>query len=81
VLAVENRLDLLNKRYEEYTNAESSILGSAQEYRIGTRLLRRADLKEIADMIQYLEKEIANEQSKQLGKGRNRVFGVIPRDL
>lgn len=76
-----NRLETLTKRLEDYLKAEDSVLNGAQEYKIGTRDFKRADLKEISEMIAYLEKEIANEQSKQLGKGRNRVIGVIPRDF
>lgn len=76
-----NRLDTLNKRLEDYLKAEDSVLNGAQEYRIGSRQFRRGDLKEISEMIGYLEKEIQNEESKQLGKGRNKVIGVIPRDF
>ena len=76
-----NRLETLKTRLENYLKAEDSILNGAQEYKIGSRDLKRADLNEISEMIQYLEKEIATEESKKQGKGRNRVFGVIPRDF
>ncbi|WP_297429296.1 DUF6148 family protein [Clostridium sp.] len=76
-----NRLETLKTRLEGYLKAEDSILNGAQEYKIGTRDFKRADLGEISEMIQYLEKEIAAEESRQQGKGRNRVFGVIPRDF
>jgi hypothetical protein len=75
------RLDTLKARLAQYIECETTILGGAQEYSIGSRRLTRANLKEIADMIQYLEREVANEESKTAGKGRNRVFGVIPRDF
>lgn len=45
------------------------------------RNLTRANLPEISQMIKYLEKEIAAEEAKSHGRGRNRVIGVIPRDL
>lgn len=76
-----NRLETLKKRYEEYVKAEDTILNGGQEYRIGTRQFKRGDLKTISETIAYLEKEIANEESKQQGKGRNKLIGVIPRDL
>ncbi|RII32842.1 hypothetical protein D2A34_21845 [Clostridium chromiireducens] len=76
-----SRLETLKTRLENYYKAEDSILNGAQEYKIGSRDFRRADLNEISQMIQYLEKEIATEESKSQGKGRNRVFGVIPRDF
>lgn len=74
------RLETLQERLQLYLTCESAILGGAQEYAIGSRRLTRADLTEIADMIRYLEREIATEQAKTSGSGRNRVFGVIPRD-
>jgi len=76
-----DRLETLTNRLQEHLKAEDAVLNGAQEYRIGTRQFKRGDLKEISKMIEYLEKEITNEQSKQLGKGRNRVIGVIPRDF
>jgi hypothetical protein len=69
---------MLRSRLQQYYDCEAAILSGAQEYSIGTRRLRRADLKEIRDMIRYLEREVANEES---GRGRNRIIGVIPRDL
>lgn len=77
----QSRLETLQIRLESYMKAEDAILNGAQEYRIGTRELKRADLKEISSTIKYLEKEIAAEKSKASGKGRNKMFGVIPRDF
>jgi hypothetical protein len=74
------RLETLRVRLEQYMACEAAILGGAQSYSIGTRELNRANLKEIAEMIKYLEKEVANEAAKECGRGRNRMFGVIPRD-
>lgn len=75
------RLETLHVRLQQYMACEAAILGGAQEYRIGTRGLTRANLEEIADMIKYLENEIAAEESAAAGRGRNRMFGVIPRDF
>jgi Family of unknown function (DUF6148) len=75
------RLEVLKNRLQQYLDCEAAILSGAQEYSIGSRRLTRADLSEIAEMIRYLEREIANEEAKVNGKGRNRVIGIIPRDL
>lgn len=75
-----NRLDSLNTRLAEYIQCEGAILGGAQSYSLGKKNLTRADLQEISSMIKYLEKEIAQEESRVSGQGRNRVVGVIPRD-
>lgn len=76
-----SRLETLQSRLQQYVSCEEVILSGAQEYTIGSRRLARADLKEIADMIRYLEREVTNEINKQSGRGRNRVIGVIPRDI
>jgi hypothetical protein len=75
------RLETLRVRLQQYLGCEVAILTGAQEYWIGSRRLTRADLSEISDMIKYLEKEVANEEAKESGRGRNRVIGVIPRDF
>jgi len=75
------RLEMLKIRLQQYLACEAAILSGAQEYTIGSRRLTRANLSEIAEMIRYLEREIANEEAKAAGSGRNRVIGVIPRDL
>lgn len=76
-----SRLDDLQSRLQQYRACETAILSGAQEYFLGSRRIKRADLLEIADMIKYLEKEIAVEQAKAAGGSRNRVIGIIPRDF
>jgi hypothetical protein len=75
------RLETLQSRLDAYQKCELSILDGAQSYAIGSRNLTRANLHEISEMIKYLEKEVAQEESKASGGGRNRVMGVIPRDI
>lgn len=75
------RLEALKLRLQQYIDCESAILSGAQSYAIGSRNLTRANLAEITKMIKHLEKEIAIEEAKANGRGRNRVFGVIPRDF
>lgn len=75
------RLETLQNRLQQYIDCESAILDGAQEYVIGSRRMTRADLAEIAEMIKYLEREVTQETSRESGKGKNRMFGVIPRDL
>lgn len=76
-----NRLDLLKARLQMYYDAEIAILSGAQSYKIGSRELNRVNMSYIRDQINYLEKEVAIEESKKTNKGRNRMFGVIPRDF
>jgi len=75
------RLLELKQRRLAYLQCETAILTGAQSYAIAGRNLTRANLSEITIMIKQLEREIAVEESKAAGRGRNRVFGVIPRDI
>lgn len=76
-----SRLTELQTRLQQYTSCEMAILDGAQSYGIGSRNLTRANLKDISEMIQYLEKEVAAETANQSGTGRNRTMGIIPRDF
>lgn len=75
------RLLELKQRRVNYLQCEDAILSGAQSYAIGGRNLTRANLAEITAMIKKLEKDITVEESKAAGRGRNRMFGVIPRDF
>lgn len=77
---VNERLDKAKLRLDAYYAAELAAL-SGQEYRIGTRTMRRADLAEIRKTIKELENFVTELESIEAGKGRNKVFGVIPRDF
>jgi len=71
------RLARAEERLLLYVTAETQILKGAQSYSIGNRTLTRADLSEIAKMIQKLEAEIL-----QLSRGGAvRVQRTVPRDI
>jgi len=55
--------------------AEKAVM-SGQEYRIGSRNLRRADLQDIGQRIKYWQSEVERLE----GRSRIRVQQVIPRD-
>jgi len=57
-----------------WIEAEKAVM-TGQEYRIGTRMLKRADLSEIRQSIKYWKDEIAALE----GRSRIRVQQVIPR--
>lgn len=61
-----------------WIEAEVAV-STGQSYRIGTRQLERANLKEIADRINFWRREV-----ERLEAGRRpgaRVMRVVPRDL
>jgi len=48
---------------------------------MGNRTLTRANLNEIQQAIANLENLVDELESQAAGKGRRKVFGVIPRDI
>lgn len=71
------RLERYKTRLAMYYQAEEAVLLN-QEYRIGTRSLRRADLSTIREAIEDLESQI--EALESTG-GKNRAFRFLPRDI
>ena len=71
-----DRLALLRQRLDAYVKAEMAILDGAQEYSVGSRRLRRADLPEIRAAIKELEREIALAGPNR----RIRQVGIVPLD-
>ena len=72
-------------RQEELHNANEMLKGwmlaemavmSGQDYSIGSRRLRRADLREIGQRIKFWQSEVDRLE----GRSRIRVQQVIPRD-
>ncbi len=75
------RYQTLKSRYEQYITCEAMILGGSQEYTIDRRRYQRADLTEVAEMIKYLEEEIAKQLLIDNGLGSRKSYGVVPRDV
>lgn len=78
-MAVSDRLNRAKERLNAYYEAELKVL-AGQEYRMGTKSLTRADLGEIRRAIANLEDLVVELESQAAGKGRRKVFGIIPRD-
>lgn len=71
------RLERYKKRLEMYYRAEEAVLLN-QEYQIGTRSLKRADLATIRAAIKDLEGQIETLESSG---GKNKAFRFLPRDI
>jgi hypothetical protein len=74
------RLMQAKERLKAYYEAELAIL-SGQEYKIGTRSLKRADLGEIRRAIKDLEQVCDELEAKAKIGARRRAFRITPRDL
>lgn len=68
--------EIAQKRLMLYLKAEEAIL-SGQAYKIGDRELTRADLKDVADTINSLQKEINSLDSVIKGKTRVKVLRPV----
>lgn len=71
------RLERYKERLSMYYKAEEAVLLN-QEYKIGTRSLKRADLASIQNAIKDLEHQVASLES---GNGKNKAGRFLPRDL
>ena len=70
---------VLNDRLKKYLEAEQAILVAGQSYRIGNRMLTRADLSEIRKEINALVAAGATTDDALRTRGR-RTKQVIMRD-
>lgn len=70
------RLERAKKRLELYYKAEEAIL-TGQEYTIGTKRLRRADLEDVQAMIKQLENDVESLKAQ----GKNRALRGVPLDI
>lgn len=71
----------LNERYRQYLKAEQAILITGQSYRIGNRLLTRADLSTVQAEINRLKAMGATEEDDvAAAPGYKRARRVLFRD-
>ena len=71
------RLERYKKRLEMYYEAEEAVLLN-QEYTIGAKSLKRADLSTIRAAIKELEGQI---ETLEASGGKNKAFRILPRDI
>ena len=71
------RLERYRKRLEMYYEAEEAVLLN-QEYTIGTKSRKRADLSTIRAAIKDLEGQI---ETLEANGGKNKAFRFLPRDI
>lgn len=71
------KLERYRRRLEMYYAAEEAVLLN-QEYRIGTRSLKRADLSAIRAAIKDLENQVA---ALETTGGKNFAGRFVPRDI
>ena len=71
-----NSLAEAQRRYQLWSDAEIKV-SAGQAYSIGGRSLTRANLKEIRDTLEYLDKRI-NSLTARAARGGIRIRGAVP---
>lgn len=71
---------ICEQKLKTWLEAEERI-ATGQRYQIGTRMLTRADLKEVRAEMEYWAGRLAEAEAEEKGGGRNRMYRVVPRDL
>lgn len=52
-----------------------------QSYQIGTRMLTRADLKQVREQLEYWGGKLAEAEAEEKQGGRNRAYRALIRDV
>lgn len=71
---------LCQERLNMWLDAETKV-ATGQKYQIGTRMLTRADLKEIRSEMEYWAGKLAEAEAEEKAGGRNRLYRFTPRDV
>lgn len=72
--------ELCQKKLNMWLRAEEAV-ATGQSYQIGTRMLTRANLKEIREEMEYWAGHLAQADAEEKHGGRNRAYRIVPRDL
>ena len=72
--------ELCQKKLNTWLEAEESV-ATGQRYQIGTRMLTRANLKEIRQEMEYWAGKLQECEAEEKTGGRNRLYRFVPRDV
>lgn len=71
---------LCQTKLQTWLDAEEAV-ATGQSYQIGTRMLTRADLKQIREQMEYWAGKLAEAEAEEKCGGQNRAYRFVPRDL
>lgn len=72
--------ELCKRKLDTWLAAEESI-ATGQRYQIGTRMMTRADLKQVREEIEYWAGKLSEAEAEEKSGGRNRLYHFVPRDV
>ena len=61
--------------------AAEEAIATGQSYQIGTRMLTRADLKQVREQLEYWGGKLAEAEAEEKQGGRNRAYRALIRDV
>ena len=70
--------EMCQQKLNTWLAAEESV-ATGQSYQIGTRMLTRADLKQIREEMEYWAQKLSEAEAKS--GGRNRLYHFVARDV
>lgn len=72
--------ELCQRKLNTWLAAEEAI-ATGQSYQIGTRVLTRADLKQVREQMEYWAAKLTAAEAEEKYKGRNRAYRAVMRDV
>ena len=73
-------LETAQKQLDLWIAAEEKVT-HGQSYQIGTRMLTRADLKQIREEMEYWAQKLSEAEAEEKSGGRNRLYHFVARDV
>ncbi len=71
---------LCQEKLNTWIAAEEAI-ATGQSYQIGSRMLTRADLKQVREEMEYWAGKLAEAENEEKAGGRNRLYRFVERDV
>lgn len=72
--------EVCQKKLNTWLAAEEAI-ATGQSYQIGSRMLTRADLKQVREEMEYWAGKLAEAEAEEKHNGRNRGYRAVIRDV
>ena len=72
--------ELCQQKLNTWLAAEEAVT-TGQSYQIGSRMLTRADLKQIRNEMEYWAEKLAHAEAEEKTGGRNRAYRAVIRDV
>ena len=72
--------ELCQQKLNTWLAAEEAV-ATGQSYQIGSRMLTRADLKQIQNEMEYWAEKLAQAEAEEKTGGRNRAYRAVIRDV